>query len=98
MDTQVVDEYDDVSNFYAIEEDGYERTNNSMVISKIIKNLKTLIPDKTERLVFFEVIKSDFDKSQYKEIAKNYEIKLKQVYEIIEKCQQIMKEHKSDFI
>lgn len=98
MDAQVVDDYDDVSNFYAIEEDGYERTADRITIEKIIKSLKTLIPDKTERLVFLEVIKVDFDKTQYKEIAKKYELKLKQVYEIIEKCQQIMKEHKSDFI
>lgn len=98
MDAQVVDDYNDVSNFYAIEEDGYNRTTDNMTITKIIKNLKTLISDETERMVFLEVIKCNFDKTQYKEIARNYSLKLKQIYEIIEKCQQIMREHKSDFI
>ena len=98
MDAQVVDDYDDVSNFYMIEEDGYERTNDRMTITKIIKSLRKLIPDKIERQVFIEVIKCDFDKKQYKDISKEYGLKLKEVYEIIEKCQKIMQEHKSDFI
>ena len=98
MDVQVVDDYDDVSNFYSIEEDGYERTADKMTIDKIIDSLDVLIPDETERLVFINVIKNDFDKKQYKDIGKEYGLKLKQVYEIVEKCQNIMQQHKSDFI
>lgn len=98
MDAQVVDDYDDVSNFYAIEEDGYERTADKVTINKIINSLNTLIPNELERLVFTNVIKIDFDKKQYKDIGKEYGLKLKQVYEIVEKCQNIMQQHKSDFI
>ena len=36
---QVVDDYDDVGNFYMTEEDGYEKTANKMTIVNIIKNL-----------------------------------------------------------
>lgn len=98
MDAQVVDEYDDVSNFYMTEESGYKQTTDNMTIINIIKKLKTLIPDDIDRLVFIEVIKSDFDKKLYKDISKEFGIKLRDVYEIIERCQKIMQEHKSDFI
>lgn len=98
MDAQVVDDYDDVGNFYMTEEDGYEKTTNSMIIANIIKNLKNIIPNETDRLVFIEVIRSDFDKKRYKDIGKEYGLKLKEVYDIIDKCQKIMQEHKSDFI
>lgn len=98
MDAQVVDDYDDVSNFYSIEEEGYERSDNNMIIQKILNSLKNLIPEKLDRQVFAEVILNDFDKDTYKEIGKKYNIKLKDVLAIIEKCQKIMKEHKSDFI
>lgn len=98
MDAQVVDDYDDVTNFYATEDSGFDETTDRMVINNIIKNLKRLIPDETKRLVFFEVIKCDFDTTEYKELAKKYNIKLKQVYDIIEECQKIMAEHKDEFI
>ena len=98
MDAQVVDDYDDVSNFYSIEEEGYERSDNNMIIQKILNSLKNLIPEKLDRQVFAEVILNDFDKDTYKEIGKKYNIMLKDVLAIIEKCQKIMKEHKSDFI
>lgn len=98
MDAQVVDDYDDVNNFYSVEEEGYERSDNTMIIQKILANLKTLIPNKLYRQVFAEVILNDFDKDTYKNIGKKYNIKLKDVLNIIEECQKIMKEHKSDFI
>lgn len=98
MDAQVVDDYDDVENFYFTEEAGYEQSDNRIAIEKIIKSLKTLVPDKIERLVFIDVIKADFDKKLYKDISKKYNIKLKDVNAIIEKCQEILREHKSEFI
>lgn len=98
MDAQVVDDYDDVNNFYSVEEEGYERSDNNIIIQKILANLKTLIPNKLYRQVFAEVILNDFDKETYKDIRKKYNIKLKDVLNIIEECQKIMKEHKSDFI
>lgn len=98
MDAQVVDDYDDVNNFYSVEEEGYERSDNNIIIQKILANLKTLIPNKLHRQVFAEVILNDFDKDTYKDIGKKYNIKLKDVLNIIEECQKIMKEHKSDFI
>ena len=98
MDAQVVDDYDDVNNFYSTEENGYDRTADKIILENIMKSLKTLIPDKLERFVFAEVIKVEFDETQYKDIAKKYEIKLKDVMNIIEKCQGIMKEHKHDFM
>ena len=39
MDAQVVDEYDDVSNFYSVEETGFEQTGNRLVIQNIISKL-----------------------------------------------------------
>ena len=98
MDAQVVDDYDDVSNFYAIEENGYEESNDRITINNIIKSLKVLIKDETKRMVFYEVIKNDFDKTCYKDIAKQYGLKIKQINEIVEECQEIMRAHKSDFI
>jgi RNA polymerase sigma factor (sigma-70 family) len=98
MDAQVVDDYDDVSNFYMVEEDGYDRTDDKITINKIVRSLKELVPNEIERLVFIDVINADFDKKLYKDIGKEHGIKLKEVYEIIEKCQKIMQEHKSDFI
>lgn len=98
MDAQVVDDYDDVENFYFTEETGYEQSDNRIAIEKIIRSLKTLVPDKIERLVFVDVIKADFDKKLYKDISKKYNIKLKDVNAIIEKCQEILREHKSEFI
>lgn len=98
MDAQVVDDYDDVSNFYAIEENGYEESNDRITLNNIIKSLKVLIKDETKRMVFYEVIKNDFDKTYYKDIAKQYGLKIKQINEIVEECQEIMRAHKSDFI
>lgn len=98
MDAQVVDDYEDVSNFYSVEETGYEQSDDKMTIHKIIKSLNSLIPDETERIIFYEVIKHDFDKSCYKDIAKEHCLKLKDVQDIIIKCQEIMKKHKNDFI
>lgn len=98
MDAQVVDDYDDVSNFYAVKENGYEESNDRITINNIIKSLKVLIKDETKRMVFYEVIKNDFDKTYYKDIAKQYGLKIKQINEIVEECQEIMRAHKSDFI
>lgn len=98
MNAQVVDDYDDVSNFYAIEENGYEESNDRITLNNIIKSLKVLIKDETKRMVFYEVIKNDFDKTYYKDIAKQYGLKIKQINEIVEECQEIMRAHKSDFI
>lgn len=98
MDAQVVDDYNDVSNFYAVKENGYEESNDRITINNIIKSLKVLIKDETKRMVFYEVIKNDFDKTYYKDIAKQYGLKIKQINEIVEECQEIMRAHKSDFI
>lgn len=99
IDAQVSDDYDDgVGNLYATEEPGYEKSDNAIVIEKIIDSLKTLIPNKLHRCIFAEVINCRFDKDMYKDIGKKYGIKLKDVLVIIEKCQEIMKKHKSDFI
>ena len=98
MDAQVVDDYDDVTNFYGVEEDCYEESDNKMVIENILKRLHEIIPDETHRLVFCEVILNNFDTNTYKEIAKTYNLKLKQVHEIIRDCQTLMSEHKSEFI
>lgn len=98
MDAQVVDDYDDVSNFYSTDETGYELSDNKMVIKNILSRLHEIIEDETDRLVFCEVILNNFDTSTYKEIAKTYGIKLKEVSEIIERCQTIMNKYKSEFI
>ncbi len=98
IDAQVVDDYEDVNNLYAVDEEGYERSDNIQIIQKIFKSLKNIIHNKLDRMVFAEVILADFDSSKYKEIGKKYNIKVKDVLAIIERCQQIMKEHKSDFI
>ena len=98
MDAQVVDDYDDVTNFYAVDELGYEKSDNRLAIHNILVHLPEIITDKQDRLVFKEVILNNFDTSTYKDIAKMYEIKLKNVYEIIERCQVLMSKHKSDFI
>ena len=98
MDAQVVDDYDDVSNFYSVEENGYEESDNKMIINNIIKNLQNIITDNLDRLVFYDVINNNFDATSYRQIAKDHGIKVKNVYEIIEKCQKIMNEHKDEFI
>lgn len=98
MDAQVVDDYDDVSNFYSTEDEGYEQTNNQLLINNILNNLQYVIENEIDRNVFIEVINHDFDKTYYKELAKTYNLKLKDVYDIIERCQQLMQQHKSDFI
>lgn len=98
MDAQVVDDYDDVNNFYSTEELGYEQSNNKIAINNIMRNLKNLIPEQLDRLVFMDVISIEFDKSQYKDIAKKHNIKQKDVLNIIEKCQKIMQGHKNEFI
>lgn len=98
MDAQVVDDYDDVNNFYAMDELGYERASDKLTLNIVLKRLKYLIADKTEYEIFLDVINSDFEKSEYKNIAKKHDIKLKRLYEIIEHCQQIMQSHKTDFI
>lgn len=97
INAQVDDDYDDVTNFYFDERDLYEEANDRMIIENIVKNLKELITDETKRLVFVECIKCDFDKKEYKEIAKKYNIKLKEVYSIIEECQEIMRNNKDKF-
>lgn len=98
MDAQIVDDYEGVTNFYEDKRDLYKELEDKLTLKKILKSLNTLIPDKTERLIFFEVIKNDFDTSTYKEIAKKYGLKLKDMCEIIEKCQSIMREHKKEFM
>lgn len=98
MDAQIVDDYDDVTNFYALEEDVYEDSDNRMVIENILNRLHEFIEDETEILVFCEVILNNFDTSTYKEIAKTYGIKQKRVLEIIDKCQHIMQENKDKLI
>ena len=97
INAQVDDDYDDVTNFYFDERDLYEEANDRMIIDNIVKNLKELIADETKRLVFVECIRYDFDKKEYKEIAKKYNIKLKEVYSIIEECQEIMRNNKDKF-
>lgn len=98
MDAQVVDEYDDVSNFYECEENQYEDLENRLIIKQIIDNLGKFIKNETERLVFTEVILNDFDKSAYKEIAKTYNLKVSDVTKIIERCQKVMAENKGLFL
>lgn len=98
MDAQVVDDYDDVTNFYFSDEDQYENLENKLIIENVLKNLGEYIKDDTDKLVFCEVILNNFDTSTYKDIAKSHNLKLKNVYEIIERCQKIMQEHKKDFI
>lgn len=98
MDAQVVDDYDDVTNFYFSDEDQYENLENKIIIENILKNLSKYINNETDKLVFCEVILNNFDTSTYKEIAKSHGLKLKNVYEIIERCQVVMKKHKGDFI
>lgn len=98
MNAQVDDDYDDVTNFYANDEDGYERTDNISMINKIKESLSDVIENPIDREVFLEVIKNEFEKSTYKNISKRYNIKLKEVYDIIERCQKIMASHKQDYI
>ncbi len=98
IDAKVVDDYDDVTNFYFSEENQYENLENKIIIKTILDNLGDYITNETDKLVFCEVILNNFDTSTYKEIAKTYGLKLKNVYEIIERCQKIMKEYKDDFI
>ena len=98
MDAQVVDDYDDVHNFYFEEESGYDKVNNSMIINTILQKLNTIISDQLDRAVFVEVIECSFDTEIYKNIATNYNIKLSEVYDIIERCQQIMKKYKTFLI
>ena len=98
INAQVDDDYDDVTNFYHDERDLYEESNDRMIINNIIQSLKELITDETKRLVFVECIKCDFDKKEYKEIAKKYKLKLKEIYSIIEECQAIMRENKDRFL
>lgn len=98
INAQVDDDYDDVTNFYHDERDLYEESNDRMIINNIIQSLKELITDETKRLVFVECIKCDFDKKEYKEIAKKYNLKLKEIYSIIEECQAIMRENKDRFL
>lgn len=98
MDVQVVDEYDNVSNFYAIEETGYEESDNRLLINNIIENLDKIITDTLHREIFYEVIQCNFDTSNYKVIAKNHKLKLKDVYEIIQLCQDLMNENKDLFL
>ena len=98
MDAQVVDDYDDVSNFYAIDEEGYEKSDNQMIIDNILNKLNDLIPDQLYKNVFYDVIKCGFDQTYYKDIMKKHHIKLKDITNIIEVCQEIMKLHKSEFM
>lgn len=98
IDAQVVDEYDDVSNFYECEEHQYEDLENKLIIQQIMNSLDKLIVNELDKIIFSEVIMNDFDKTTYKEIAKSHNIKIKDVNDIINRCQTIMQLHKNEFI
>lgn len=98
MDAQIVDDYDDVYNFYFEEEPGYEKINNSIIIENILQRLPNIILNQLDRNVFIQVIECSFDTESYKSIANNYNIKLSEVYDIIERCQKIMQTLKSNLM
>ena len=98
MDAQVVDDYDDVGNFYSIEEEGYERVEIKDIIQLIIKKLPKYVHDPLTRRIFIHVIYNEFDPETYKDIADLYEVKLKQVYDSIEICQNALRENKKDVL
>lgn len=97
MNAQVDDDYDDVTNFYYDERDRYEECDNKIIIENIINNLSDIIEDETKRLIFTDCIKCGFDKAEYKKISKIYGVKLKDIYVIIEECQELMKKNKEKF-
>ena len=98
MDAQVVDDYDDVSNFYCTEEEGYDRVEIKDSIQTIIKSLPKYVNDPIVRKIFVHVIYNEFDPETYKDIAEKYNVKLKRVYEAIEICQKALRENKNDVL
>lgn len=97
-DAQIVDDYDDVTNFYSVEEEGFEKSDNLTIINKILGDLHKYLKPKLHRQVFEEVILCNFDKECYKDIAKKYNIKMKQLLDIIERGQTIMAKHKDRYL
>ena len=98
MDMQIVDDYEDVTNLYEDPKDEYQDLDNRLMLHSVIRSLKSYIPDKTYREIFIEAIKVEFDTKEYKSIAKSYNMKLKNIMDIIEECQHIMSTHKNEFI
>ena len=97
IDAQVNDDYDDVVNFYPYEEVEYDNIENRSVIECVLNNLNDLILNELDRNIFREVILCNFDTQKYKEISKSYNVKLKEIYNAIERCQELMQAHKNEF-
>lgn len=98
MDLQINDDYEDCKNYYYSEELGYNEVDNNSAIDKIVNNLHIYIKNSLDKQVFLDIIKSNFEPDEYKNIAKKYNIKLRDVYSILERCQKIMSEHKNELI
>lgn len=98
IDAQVNDDYADVTNFYSKDEAGYNDYDNKDLIKNILLTLDEIIPDELSRNIFKDVIKVEFEKSEFKNIAKKYNVKLKDVYNTISVCQCVMKANKSKFL
>jgi len=98
LNQQVDDDYADCSNFYSKDDDGYDRVEQNDSIKFILKNLDSVIDDELDRDVFAEIIHIQFETDNYKDVAKKFNLKLKDIYDIVERCQKIMAAHRNDFI
>ena len=94
MDAQIVDDYEDCSDYYYVIESGYSRIENKDLIDSIIESLPNIITNETHRNIYTDVIKISFDKHYYKYITKKYNIRNKDLLSIIETCQKLMYAHK----